>query len=219
MNAIDIVVGSANVEGSIIPAPLLLNFDINGVNGLDQGSISLSTMYAVYMIADSRYYLPTACIATLSSNVLPLIPKGYDSYRLIGFWGTDPGGLLLLGYYFGLTNDMTFYYAGQELAASLPTGAGDINLASVVPSVNNVQVGLQLTFSSATPGNILNLYNGFNSGSNYVLIYAQVANQIISEQVQLFTGPLVGGTPVVHYNITGAGDSATMYVTYFSVSI
>src|SRR5258708_33714271 len=69
---------------------LLINSAVNGVNGLDTGTIAASTQYAVYLIGDSRNYNNAAAVISLTSNYPdPLMPSGYDSYRLIGFMATD----------------------------------------------------------------------------------------------------------------------------------
>src|SRR5258708_11625744 len=94
---IDMPVGFPNLQGNTLPAiqfqgyqpPLLVNCATTGANALDAGALAASTQYAIYLIGDSRGYLPVAGIATLTSNILPLVPLGYDSYRLIGFMETD----------------------------------------------------------------------------------------------------------------------------------
>lgn len=218
-NTIDIVLGDQNVEGSIVEAPLVIDFNKEGINGIDTGTVLPSVVYAIYMIADSRYYLPTGCIATLSSNVMPMMPRGYDSYRLIGYWSTDVSSILQRGYYFGESNDLTFYYSSQKSVGSVTTGSGDFDLSKVVPTIDNVEVELQVTYTGSVATNVMNIYNGFNDGADYVVIFCQVASIPTSEQFQLMTGPLTTGKPTIHYTLASAGDNASAYVTSFSVSI
>lgn len=221
-NVMDIVIGSQNVEGSLIPAPLVIDLAADGANGLDTGTIAANTMYAIYMIADSRYYLPTAAIATLSSNALPSMPRGYDSYRLIGFWATSAASILLQGYYFGNGNDMTFFYSSQEPVVVGAVASAVVNLARFVPSIDDVNVGIQVGFAGTTVSNINNWYNGYdNSGADYVLISTQVALVTIYEQIELMTGPLVGGVPTVRFVVGagGAGGTVNAYVMWFAVSL
>src|ERR1700735_4457386 len=92
-NSIDMVVGLQNYNNIINPTPqfmsyqpgLLINSAVNGVNGLDAGTIAASTQYAIYLIGDSRNYKNTAAVLSLTSNPGPIMPQGYDSFRLIGF--------------------------------------------------------------------------------------------------------------------------------------
>src|SRR5271170_2478558 len=69
--------------------PLYLNSAVNGVNGLDYGTLAASTQYAFYLIGDSSGYNNVAGLISLTSNAYPLMPNGYDSQRLLGFTETD----------------------------------------------------------------------------------------------------------------------------------
>jgi hypothetical protein len=69
--------------------PLFVNSAVIGVNGLDQGVLAASSNYLVYAIADSTGKKQPAAILTLQSNAFPLMPLGYDSYRLLGFVSTN----------------------------------------------------------------------------------------------------------------------------------
>ena len=110
-NMIDMGIGSSYVvpyQGLAVSTPLVLNAGVNGANGLDTGSLAASSMYAVYIIGDSRGYNATASILSLASNSSPLLPSGYDSYRVIGYWATDASSHFLLGYYTGNQGLMIF---------------------------------------------------------------------------------------------------------------
>src|SRR5438105_3289484 len=203
-NVIDITLGQPNVENEPQAASLILNSAINGANGLDEGDLAADSMYAIYVIADSRYYLPTACIATLESNAAPLIPLGYDSYRLIGYWSTAAGSAVFnFGFYSGRGNEIKFYYDAQQtfLTAGNSTSPQTVSLENIVPKIADVNVGIQAVYTATTAGHVNNWYNGSGSGTNYVLILAQVAAVPISEQLELCTGPLVTGLPTVKYAV------------------
>jgi hypothetical protein len=221
-NVIDLVIGSQNVEGQLVTAPLVLDMTINGANGLDKGSIAASTMYAIYLIGDSRYYQPTACIATVDTNSVPLMPIGYDSMRLIGYWPTNSSSHFWSGTYLGSSNDIKFYYSSQVqalLGGNATGGPTAVPLLPFVPYANSVEVGLQAVYAGATVGNLGLLYNGVNDGSNYVIIYCQVTGVTTSEQVVLNTGPIVSGSPFIDYAVTNSSDSMSLYVTGFSVEV
>ena len=67
-DVLDMPIGFANLQGNIYPAPqyqgyqppLFINSAVNGINGLDSGTLAASTFYAIYIIGDSRGYNQTA---------------------------------------------------------------------------------------------------------------------------------------------------------------
>ena len=73
-----------DVSDMVLAASVSVNSALSGqVNGLDQGAVAIDTLYAVYLIADSRGYSPTGGL--LSTNfAAPLLPGGYDSFRRVG---------------------------------------------------------------------------------------------------------------------------------------
>lgn len=80
-NTFDIVVGS------------LLTADIgtSGANGLDTGTKSNDTWYALYVIADSSATNPTASLFSLNFSS-PTLPAGYDKFRRVGVVRTKSTG-------------------------------------------------------------------------------------------------------------------------------
>ena len=220
-NVIDIELGTANVENeSPIPAPLQLNIEINGLNGLDVGTIENTTMYAVYMIADSRYYKPTGAIMTLASNDVPLLPFGYDSYRLIGFWPVDGSGHLEAGFYQGIANDMIFWYAGTDreiLINGNATVQSGVDLSSVIPPLDNTIVTFMTSFNGAAASQFFQLYAPTNSVADYFQ-YCQVAGVLICGQATVVSR-LVVGAPTVNYLVNNAGAALSMWINSFEVSI
>src|SRR4030042_715572 len=75
-----------NTNSVDIVLPLLgvtLNQAVNGLNGLDSGTIAASTWYYIYAVGDSSgNRIGGALIST--SYIAPILPYGYDVYRLIG---------------------------------------------------------------------------------------------------------------------------------------
>src|ERR1700679_2015709 len=143
--------------------PLFINSAINGINGLDAGTLAASTQYAIYLIGDSRGYNQVAGILTLTSNILPLIPYGYDSYRLLGFIETDGSSHFVyathepqsmvgaLAYYVQppvsvLSGGNATTFTGVDLNTPVPTGA-----------LTNVIVELLVTFIPAAIGDTVQI--------------------------------------------------------------
>lgn len=203
-DVMDIVLGSPNLEGLIVAAPLLLNFAVNGVNGLDTGTIGDNTMYAIYMIADSRYYKPTACIATLATNAIPLMPFGYDSLRLIGYWATNVEGNLFLGYMAGNNNAMKFFYDAPQataVTAGSQTSYTPVVLGSLVPPINNMPLYVQTIYAANAANNTLHLKPG-NGEGNAVTIISTVATGTANTVTQsVVFSQLISGVPNIQYQV------------------
>lgn len=218
-DVIDIPVGTANLEGTSVAAPLLLNAAINGVNGLDTGTLGVSLMYAIYIIADSRYYKPVGCIATLATNTIPLMPFGYDSYRLIGYWATNSSSHWQTGYYIGSGSNLQFFYDAVQataVTAGAATSYTAVSLAKWVPPVNNIVADIYTSYVPAVAGNTLHL-QAVNQTGDCAVITGQVATvpltQVTPVLVQLATG-----VPEINYKVV-TSDTVAIDVQGFQVSI
>ncbi len=73
---------STNSNDIVLSAPIILNNQITGPQGLDIG-IAGQAMYFVYLIGDSTLYSPTSAVFSLSA-VGPQLPSGYNMWRRIG---------------------------------------------------------------------------------------------------------------------------------------
>ena len=73
---------STNSNDITLSAPIILNNQITGPQGLDIG-IAGQGMYFVYLIGDSTLYSPTSAVFSLSSTG-PQLPMGYNMWRRIG---------------------------------------------------------------------------------------------------------------------------------------
>lgn len=220
-NIIDLEVGQPSLEGSIVIPPIRLNIDVNGKNGLDTGEVANNTMYSIYIIGDSRYYLPTASIATLSTNASPQMPLGYDSYRLIGYWATDGSGHFIPGFYSGTGNELNFNYEEQipVLINGTATVTTPVTLTHIVPTVDNVLATVYSSYTGSLAAHQLSLFNPNNTGSAYIIFYCQVASVALGNVCELMTGYLTTpGTPYIVYRVS-AGDSVDLSIVSFKVSV
>lgn len=230
---IDIRLGDSNPnqEGVTTSAPVRIDNTKAGVGGLDEGDVLADTMYAIYIIADSRGYLPVSAIATLGLNIYrvggPLMPAGYDSSRFIGFWATDSNTDWLTGYYFGLGNDLLFTY-DEPQATSVVAGTSNsytyVDLLAFVPDIHNIPVSILTVFSPGAASDTLTLASGRSTEpGGQVVITGQVSgvnvtsvNSVIAQHVIINPAPLP--LPVIQYKVSGS-DSVAIYVAGFSVSV
>lgn len=234
-NVIDMPIGYSNLQGAdpygipnqynIQPPiqyqnyqpPVLINSAVNGVNGLDQGTIAASSQYAIYAIGDSRGYNPVGGLLSLCSNVSPLLPSGYDSLRLLGFiettssstfvYSTNKPQLVVngLGYYVS---------ASSVLSAGTSTTFAAIDMSSPIPTTTlpNVIALLLITYVPNAVGDYFQLRpTGSSATSGIVTIYGQQAGIAQSQYLQMIAG--VGSSkPEIDYLVSSSSDSLSISV-------
>lgn len=227
-NSIDMVVGLQNYFGIDNP-PLLfqgyqpglfVNSGVNGVNGLDTGTIAASTQYAVYLIGDSRNYNNTAAVLSLTSNTAPLLPSGYDSYRLIGFWATNSSSQFVYSSNKPQNISGLLTYSNSPAVSVLSGGnattftAMDLTTNSAIPTttLQNVIVTLLVTFTPAAVGDTVQFRpTGSAATGGLPTITGITAGFAQSQYIQVIAG--VGSSkPEIDYKVTASGDAATVAV-------
>lgn len=227
-NSIDMVVGLQNYFGIDNPAlqfqgyqpGLFINSAVNGVNGLDTGTIAASTQYAVYLIGDSRNYNNTAAVLSLTSNVAPLLPSGYDSYRLIGFWATNSSSQFVYSSNKPQNIAGLLTYFNSPAIAVLTGGTSatfaaiDLTTNSAIPTttLQNIIVTLLVTFTPASVGDTVQFRpTGSTATANLPTITGITAGIAQSQYIQVIAG--VGSSkPEIDYKLTSASDAVTVAV-------
>jgi hypothetical protein len=231
-NSIDMVVGLQNYFGIDNPAVqfqnyqpgLLINSTVNGVNGLDTGTIAASTQYAVYLIGDSRNYLNTAAVLSLTSNTAPTLPSGYDSYRLIGFWETDGSSHWVYATHKPQNIAGLLTYFNVPAISVLSGGnattftAIDLTTNSAIPTTTlpNVIVTLLVTFTPAAVGDIVQFRpTGSAATGNLPTITGVSAGIAQSQYIQVIAG--VGSSkPEIDYLVSSTSDAVSVLVIEWS---
>jgi hypothetical protein len=202
------------LNGSISPnSATVIDATINGVNGLDTGSLAASKVYLVYVIGDPINANPTACILSLAlPSVGPLMPTGYSIYRHVGYIMTDGSSHFLLGYNSGNSNARTFLYDAPH-ATSVTAGTSatyaPINLSTMVPSVNNIPVFFQVNWTANAAADTFNMQGGNQTG-DAILLIAGVAGGTAHTVVNdlMVMSQLVTAVPTVNYKVSAVGGVA-----------
>lgn len=224
---IDMPVSFPNLQGNTNPAilfqnyqqPLFINSAVNGVNGLDTGTIAASTQYAIYLIGDSRGYNNVAGLLSLTSNFGPIVPSGYDSYRLLGFIETDGSSHFVyathepqnmvgaLGYY--LSPAVSVLSAGN---ATTFTGV-DCNSAAPAGTLPNVILELLVTFIPAAANDIAQFRpTGSSATANLATIIGQTAGVAQTQYLQIIAGVNGSSHTSFDYLVTSSSDSLSVSV-------
>jgi hypothetical protein len=224
---IDMPVGFPNLQGNTLPAtqfqnympPLFINSAVNGVNGLDTGTIAASTQYAIYLIGDSRGYNPVAGLLTLSSNAGPLIPFGYDSFRLLGFIETDGSSHFVYATHEvqTMSGALSYYLspATSVLSGGTSTTFAGVDCNTPVPAgtLPNVILQLLVTFIPAAVGDIAQFRpTGSSATTNLVTITGLVAGIAQSQYIQIIAGVNGSSHTSFDYLVTSSSDSLSVSV-------
>lgn len=206
---------SSNVNDIILSDAVTINAANNGINGLDTGDLANATLYAVYAVGDSTFNNdPGAVIsATLTS---PLLPVGYDMYRLIGYVRTDGSAHFLTGYWSGSSNERTFVYdvpvATAVTAGNSATYAA-VTLTTFVPPVQNVLANIETNWTANAAADTMALqpFDGVGDTVKYIaLVAGATAHTLVREYVQ---AQLDSGAPKINYKVS-AGTVAINVAGY-----
>ncbi len=227
-NILDMVVGLQNYFGVDLPAVqnqgyqigLLIDSTVNGANGLDSGTIAASTQYAVYLIGDSRLYKNTAAMISLTSNVGPIMPAGYDSYRLIGFIETDGSSHFVYATHKPQNIAGLLQYFNSPAISVLSGGnattftAIDLTASSAIPTTTlpNVIVELLVVFTPAAAGHVVQFRpTGSSATANLPTIVGVAAGVAQTQYIQVIAG--VGSSkPEIDYLVSAGGDAVNVSV-------
>ena len=218
-NNIDMEVGFANLQGNVNAAPIIINTAVVGANGIDAGALAASQLYSVYLIADSRGYLPVAGIVSLSSNAMPLLPLGYDSLRLLGFVGTSAGSVFTTASVLNAVNAKTFYLSPPTsvLAGGNATTFTAIDMTPPLPA--SPAMGIVLLTVNYTPAavgnNVQFRYAGSADTSGLVTVSGLAAAVPQQNQVQVVY--VASATANVEYKVSSASDAVTVLVSGWTI--
>lgn len=99
-NTIEMAVGSCRDQNDSpngnmkITSPLTINLSTSGAGGLDTGSKTSNTWYAVYLIGDTSKTLNEVGILSESASS-PVLPNGYDMFRRVGWIKNGPDNKII----------------------------------------------------------------------------------------------------------------------------
>jgi hypothetical protein len=218
-NIMDIEVGSPNIQGSVTPEPLIIDFKKTGINGLIGGDFVQNTLYQIYMLADSRGYQPTGAAAIPMFTNNAAIPFGYDSYRLIGYWMTDVTDIKLeQGFYSGANANIRFNFIEEGNATTFTP----IDLSAVVPSDGNINIITQQFLIGNGAGSYLST-TGVNMGEVRPIGYVicQFNGQAIYDEVSLVAQQDFNNDDKasIKYLVSNSSDLAFIGINSFDLSL
>ena len=206
---------STNTNDIVLSAQVTVNGAALGANGVDVAVLAASSMYAVYVIADSTKYQATAGLLALASASAPNLPGGYDMYRRVGWILTDGSAEILQFWQFGHGQDRVYYYdvGISELSGGSSATFAAVDLATSVPPIAcNVLFDVIYTPNGATD---VAEFLPFGSAATSGMV--RFGYGVAGAQVGMLTVParLDAGVPKIQYKVT-AGDTLTLLTCGFT---
>ena len=184
---------------------------IGDVNGLDQSVLEASKVYAVYVIGDSSNKKASGGLISLASNSTPLMPFGYDSYRLVGYMVTDSSVHFLKAYVAGNNNYRRFVYdAPQATSVTAGTSAtyAAIDLTTLVAPVDNLPVTFRANWTANAAADTFNMQGGNGTGDQWGLIALVAGATAHTLGFGSVLSQLVSGVPKSNYKVSAVGGVA-----------
>lgn len=219
-NQIDIILGnylSLSGIGSA-NAATVIDCGVNGLNGLDTGSLAASSYYYIYAIADSSNKNLSGGLASLSASA-PVLPFGYDSMRLIGVAKTD-GSVHFLKFYMTGSDSYRRVEWDAPIAVTV-TDSGTsatysaMDLSTGVPPSRYGHANVYAIWDPNAAGDILNFTPSGATGDFIVNTAITTAIQDLSFDILPLT---VSSVPKVSYKIS-AGTLTGVKVKAFFLNL
>jgi hypothetical protein len=235
LNNIDMVIRDTITfpAGVFTRTSLVIDCTTVGVNGLDTGALAASTFYYVYVIGDSNgFNKPAALVSTKCiypdlafnpANVLPILPYGYDSFRLVDVKVTDGSSHFLLSYTFGDYGYRKFVYDAPLTTGSSALTASYVALplTACVAPIGKTDVNFTVDYTPFTAGNVLYVQPTGSTG-NEARMSGVVAAVHQWADLSSLAFLNVGGVASVSIKATGTtptSDTAVIYVKSFGYCV
>jgi hypothetical protein len=215
---------STNDIDMTVATAITINAAVNGAAGLDTGSLAASTFYYVYVIADSSGYthaLPSAVISAAAPTATtgPLMPYGYDTWRMVDIKVTDGSSHFLLTYTNGQYSYREFIYDAPLTTGSsaLTTSYVALPLTACVAPIGTPDVNFVATFTPNAAGHIAYLQPTGSTGNEAEMsgVVAAVA-QVMDIECTAF---IVSGVPSISLKATAATDTLVLLVKSFTYRV
>jgi hypothetical protein len=203
---------TTNVFDIILPSSVTLNIAVNGVNGLDTGTVAATTFYYVHLILDPTNRNPVGALISKSLTA-PTLPAGYGYFKHVGNLATDGSSHIRLFYQHGNGVDRRYEYdaAISVVSAGAATSLTQINLSNYVPTKSVINVLASYAYTPAAASHTLSIVPTSTSSTTPAQQTGQVAAVVIDGEVSLMSQE-VTGAPSIYYLVSSGSDAVTIYV-------
>ncbi len=207
---------SSNTMDIVLSAPIVINAATTGANGLDTGSLAATTWYNVFVVGDSLANKAPATVISTSST--PLLPKGYSSYRHIGWAKTDGSSHFLKFYQSGINSTRRYQW---DVPIAILSGGTSTTFAAIDASVGAPKQAMPIFLNIAyTPTAAASTASIRPTGSSAaalscpVELKSNVDDVAVKESSVQVLPQLSAGNASLDYIVT-SGDALTLTVSGF----
>jgi len=205
-----------NTQDINVAATITIDASVNGVNGLDTGSLANSTWYRVFLIADPQGFNPVKGL--VSTSATPVMPAGYGLLKRIGWMKTN-GSAQFLAVYISGNSKLKFYQWDVPISV-LAGGSSTSFLAAALSGGMPPQATPVYLNALYTPALAANTASVRPTGSSAAALSCpiefkgQVNTVPLKQSMIKFLPQLATGAPSLDYIVT-ASDTLTLTVAGF----
>lgn len=206
-----------NTFDMVLDSGTVVNTAVNGVNGLDTGSLGASNLYYVFVIGDSSLENPVATLMSLSATA-PVMPTGYDLSKRIGQVITDGSSHFVPFAQSGIRSERTYTYDSPQLvlnAGAQITTFASVALGAAVPAGSTHIALLQSVFIPTATTSEAKIRPGYSVTTSPIYISGIVA---AVAQVNYFEQTSSSGA-TIEYVVSANTDSLSIFVVGYRDSI
>lgn len=194
-----------------LPSTVTLNAAVNGINGLDTGSLANSTFYYLHVIANQYdpdgVDFPVGMILSTSASA-PVLPANYNKVYRVGWVKTDGSAHFLKMNQTGIYHERNYEWDApiSVLSGGTATTQTAVSLAAAVPPLQNTLVDLQVAFKPNAAEDAATLYPTGSSGSGNRLVTGVVAAKTQDLVLSNVTANLASSVPKIDYKVAASGN-------------
>lgn len=208
------VTGSYQLTSNTV---ISINGAVNGLNGLDTGSLAASKVYAIYLVWDPVSFQPTGAMFSLSGTA-PLMPFGYSAYLLIGYMVTDASAHILKGYWSAGNSSTRRFTFDAPQATAVTAGAATtytaVDLSALVPNQANTPVSIAYSYTPNAANDTFKMQGALSTG-DAVTITGQVTTIKVTGNTDILA-QISSSKPEINYKVSSASDAVAINVAGYT---
>lgn len=210
---------STNSFDIVIPNDLIIDASVDGVNGFYQGELVGNEFYYLFVIGSSLgIRTPGALISSGPINN-PLLPPGYDLFRLVGVWRTDGSATFVNTYQLGSGVERTYIYdtSTAVLSGGTQTAFTAVQLFPFVPPIAKTSLLMKANYTPAVAGNEFSL-RPTGSASTGTITQKGLVATVIQDTIIKMPALIDGVNNSIDYKVTTA-DTLNLYVYGYTIPL
>lgn len=212
---------STNTTDIVISEAAVLDINLSGVGGLDAGTLTLGSLYAVYVI-DSSYGAGSPGVIMSLNQTQPVFPPNYDVCRRVGaITVVDFLGNGAMKGFFQLGNstdrEMIFVTPVNVVSSSNETSYTAVDVSLYVPAGLG-KMNARLRYTPASASNEVRFKSAYIAGGGVTQNFAPsaAAEAVIQCPIYLSPNDAEGHTISFDYRVDNAGDDLDVLIVGYT---